>query len=349
MRGAPRRSVSAGELAALTGGRLVGPGDSAVERVAPLERAGPGDLAFLAAKRYLGDFARSQASVVLVGPAWAEAPGPPSRVVVRDPHVALVAVLPLLYPPAVWEPGVHPTAVIGRGVSWTPPVAIGPYVVLGDGVRLGTNVRLGAGVVLGEGVSVGDDVECYPHVVCYPGTTIGNRVILHAGVRLGSDGFGYLPARSDGPPAKIPQVGRCVVGDDVEIGANTTVDRGSVDDTIIGPGTKIDNLVQVAHNVHIGARCVISGQAGIAGSTHLDDDVFLGGQAGLAPHLTVGRGARITVQGGVIGDIPAGATVSGYPARPHREFLRTQAALHRLSALLDDLEELVRRSHERAH
>jgi UDP-3-O-[3-hydroxymyristoyl] glucosamine N-acyltransferase len=261
---------------------------------------------------------------------------------VRDPHVALLSIIPVLYPEPAWQPGVHRTAVIGAGVVWQDPVAIGPYVVLGQGVRLGRNVRIGAAVVLGDGVELGDDVQVLPHVVCYSGTIVGNRVILHAGVRLGADGFGYIPGKNGEMPRKMPQVGRCIIGDDVEIGANTTIDRGSVDDTVVGPGTKIDNLVQIGHNCRIGARCLIAGQAGIAGSTHVDDDVFLAGQAGLADHVTIGRGARVTVQGGVIGDIEPGATVSGYPARNHREFLRAQGALYRLAHIVDDLEALVR-------
>ena len=147
-------------------------------------------------------------------------------------------------------------------------------------------------------------------------------------------------------PRKIPQIGRCIIGDDVEIGANTTVDRGSIDDTVIGAGTKIDNLVQVAHNVRIGARCLIAAQVGIAGSTHVDDEVFLAGQAGIIDHVHVGRGTRVTVAAAVIGDVEAGATVSGYPARPHREFLRAQAALYRLAQIVDPLEALVRAADE---
>ena len=311
--------------------------------VAPLDRAGPRDLSFLASRRYLPYFHESRAAIVLCRPQFADEPrGPVCRVIVPDPHVALLAVIPALYPQRVWEPGVHATALIGRGTEWRDPVAIGPYAVVGAGVRLGKNVRIGAGCVVGDGVQIGDDVECYPHVVCYSGTIVGNRVILHAGARLGSDGFGYIPGKLGEPPQKIPQIGRCIVGDDVEIGANTTIDRGSVDDTVIGAGTKIDNLVQVGHNVRIGSRCLIAGQAGIAGSTHVEDDVFLAGQAGIADHVTIGRGARVTVQGGVIGDIDAGATVSGYPARNHREFLRAQGALYRLAQIVDDLEALVR-------
>jgi UDP-3-O-[3-hydroxymyristoyl] glucosamine N-acyltransferase len=340
--------LTARDVAALTQGQLVGAPEVGVSRVAPLDRAGPGDLSLLAARRYVPDFQRSRAAVVLCkrGLIAPDAPGPVCRVLVADPHTALLAVLPVLYPEPVWQPGIHRTAVVGAGVVWQEPIAIGPHAVLGRGVGLGKNVRIGAACVLGDGVELGDDVQLFPHVVCYSGTRIGNRVILHAGVRLGSDGFGYVLGQGGAPPRKIPQVGRCLVGDDVEIGANTTIDRGSVDDTVIGPGTKIDNLVQIGHNCRIGARCIIAGQAGIAGSTHLEDDVFLAGQAGLADHVTVGRGARVTVQGGVIGDVAPGATMTGYPARQHREFLRAQAALYRLTALVDDLEALVRRSHE---
>ncbi len=341
------RPVTAGELAALTGGRLLGRADVVVHSIAPLDRAGPSDLSFLASRRYLPYFQQSRAAVVLCTPPLAAAPGGPEcRVVVADPHAALVAVIPVLYPERPWESGVHATAVVGRGTVWEDPVAIGAHAVLGAGVRLGRNVRIGASCVVGDGVQIGDDVQLFPQVVCYSGTIVGDRVILHAGARLGSDGFGYVPGRQGELPQKIPQIGRCIVGDDVEIGANTTVDRGSVDDTVIGPGTKIDNLVQVGHNVRIGARCLIAGQAGIAGSTHVGDDVFLAGQAGVADHVTIGRAARVTVQGGVIGDIEAGATVSGYPARSHREFLRAQGALYRLARLVDELEALVRPTDE---
>ncbi|HTY04939.1 MAG TPA: UDP-3-O-(3-hydroxymyristoyl)glucosamine N-acyltransferase [Gemmatimonadales bacterium] len=342
-----RRSLSAHDVAALTRGRLVGPGDAAVARVAPLERAGAGDLSFLASRAYLPYFERARDAVVLCRPEFADLPGgPPTRIVVPDPHAALLDVLPILYPEPAWAPGVHATAVVGRGTTWNDPVALGPHVVLGAEVRLGRNVRIDAGCVLGDGVVVGDDVHLYPSVTCYSGTVIGDRVLVHAGTRLGSDGFGYVPGRAGSLPRKIPQVGRCLIGDDVEIGANTTVDRGSVDDTVIGRGTKIDNLVQVAHNVRIGERCLIAAMVGIAGSTRVGDDVFLAGQVGLADHISVGSGVRITVQSGVIGDIPDGATVTGYPARNHRDYLRAQAALYRLAPLVNQLEALTRREGE---
>jgi UDP-3-O-[3-hydroxymyristoyl] glucosamine N-acyltransferase len=341
------RRLSAGELAALAGGRLVGAADAVVTGVAPLDRAGPEDLSFIAASRYLPYFQRTRAPVVLVTPQFEAVAGPPeARVVVPEPHVALLAILPVLYPHPVWHSGVDPTARVGRDSRWEEPVAIGPGVVLGDHVRLGRNVRIGVGCVVGDGVVIGDETQLYPRVVCYPGAMIGRRVILHAGVVIASDGFGYARTKDSPEHHKIPHVGRAIIGDDVEIGANTTVDRGSVDDTVIGAGTKVDNLVQVGHNVRIGQRCLIMALTGIAGSTHIEDDVVIAGQVGLAGHLTVGRGARIAAQAGVWGHVPPGANVSGYPARDHREQLRAQAVLKRLLRIAPELEALVQRSHE---
>ncbi len=343
------RRISAQEVAALTGGRLVGPTDVAVAAVAPLERAGPGELSFLAGSRHLPYFRRSAASLVLCRAEHEGEPlGPRSRVVVGDPQAALLAVLPVLYPEPEPTRGVHPTATIGAGARWEEPVTIGPGVALGAGARLGRNVRIGPGCAIGEGVTIGDDALLHANVVCYAGTEIGRRVILHAGVVVGADGFGFAPA----PVApggtghrKIPHVGRCRIGDDVEIGANSTIDRGSVDDTVIGDGSKIDNLVHVGHNVHLGQRVLIMAQVGIAGSTQIEDDVIIAGQAGVKDHVVIGRGARLGGRAAVIGDVPAGATVSGYPARDHRQSLRAQAALFRLAAIVDDLEALAKGAH----
>jgi UDP-3-O-[3-hydroxymyristoyl] glucosamine N-acyltransferase len=334
------RSLSAGEIAALTGGRLVGAADVRVSRLAPLDRAEPGDLSFLATARYLQYFQHTRAAVVLTKPEFAEAPGPATRIVVPSPHAALLAVVPALYPEPPWMPGVHATAVIGRGTRWDDPVEIGPHAVLGQDVVLGRNVRIGAGCVVGDAVSIGEDSQLFPGVVCYPGTTVGRRVLLHAGVRLGSDGFGYV--RGDhGEHRKIPHVGRCVIEDDVEIGANTTVDRGSMGDTVVGPGTKIDNLVQVGHNVRIGARCLVMAGVGIAGSTVLEDDVILAGHAGLADNVVIGKGTRVAAKSGVYSDIAAGSVVSGVPARNHRDVMRATAAMYRVAKIVDQLEGLV--------
>jgi UDP-3-O-[3-hydroxymyristoyl] glucosamine N-acyltransferase len=341
------RRITAGELAALTGGRLVGSAEIAVDGVASLDRAGPRDLAFLVSRRYLPYFQRSRAAVVLCTPQFAEETGGPvCRVIVPDAHVALLSVLPVLYPEPAWTPGVHSSAVIGSRSVWEEPVAIGPHAVLGEGVRLGRNVRIGAGCVLGDGVEIGHDVRLYPQVVCYSGTVIGDRTIAHAGVRLGSDGFGYVPGKVGEAARKLPQIGRCIIGNDVEIGANTTIDRGGVDDTVIGSGTKIDNLVQVGHNVRIGARCLIAAQVGIAGSTLIEDDVIIAGQVGLGDHVHLGHGARVGGGSRVFGEIEGGTTVTGFPARPHRQFLRAQAALYRLPEIIAQLEALVRAADE---
>src|SRR5437773_4127746 len=346
MNSAGTRPLAASEIAALTGGRLVGPGTVTVAGIAPLERAGPGDLSFLASPRYAPYFERTSASVVLVAPALEGTNGgPETRIVVPDPYAALLVVLPVLYPQAVWEAGVHPTAVIGRGATWQEPIAIGPHAVIGHEVQLGRNVRIGPACVLGDGVAVGDDTELYPGVTLYAGTALGKRVIVHAGAVLGSDGFGYIPGKDGEAHRKIPHVGRCLIGDDIEIGANTCIDRGSVDDTVVGTGTKIDNLVHIAHNVRIGARCLIMAEAGIAGSVQVEDEAIIAGQSGIGDHITIGRGARLLVQAGIISDVPPGITMSGYPARPHREYLRAQAALYRLMAVGGELEDPVEAKH----
>ncbi|HZF67613.1 MAG TPA: UDP-3-O-(3-hydroxymyristoyl)glucosamine N-acyltransferase, partial [Gemmatirosa sp.] len=283
----------------------------------------------------------TRAGVVLVAPELAAAAGAEgaTRIVVEKPHDAMLRVLPRLYRAPARHPGVHATAVLGRGVTLGADVTIGPYAVIGDGAVLGDRAWIEAHAVVGGGVTVGEDAHVLPHATLYPGTALGARVTIHAGARIGSDGFGYV--FGDGQHRKIPHVGRCIVEDDVEIGANTTVDRGSVDDTVVGAGTKIDNLVQIAHNVRIGRLCLLMSQVGIAGSATIGDGAILAGQAGIIGHSLVGAGARIGGQAGVIGDVPAGATFSGYPARPHRDAMRSYAAIARLATLVRPLERLL--------
>jgi UDP-3-O-[3-hydroxymyristoyl] glucosamine N-acyltransferase len=332
--------LTASAIAESVGGRLVGDASVRVTGVAPLDRAGPTDLSFLAAHKYAATFATSDAGVVLVSPELSEAPGrSPARVIVERPQEALLALLPRFHRVGEAEPGVHPTAVLGRGVTLGNRVSVGPYAVIGNGAGLGDEVIVGAHVVIGDGVMIGARSELYAGVTVYAGTTIGERVTVHAGARLGSDGFGYV--QRDGQHLKIPHVGRCIIEDDVEIGANTTIDRGSIDDTVIGAGTKIDNLVQIGHNVRIGKVCLIMAQVGIAGSVRVEDGAMLLGQVGVSGHHTIGQGARLAAQAGVFGDIPAGETWSGYPARPHKEALRAQAALFKLPSLLRRIERLL--------
>jgi UDP-3-O-[3-hydroxymyristoyl] glucosamine N-acyltransferase len=322
--------LTAREIAALVGGELRGDADVAVRGVAPIDRAGAGDLTFLGVARYAPLLAGCGASVALVSPELADTPGGvAARVVVGKPQEAMLQLLPALFTPPPRRAGVDPSAHIGRGARLGAEVTIGPYVVIGEGATVGDRARLDAHVVIGDGVTVGDDSHLYPHVSTYPGTQLGRRVVVHAGARLGNDGFGFVFAR--GVHQKIPHVGRCLI------------DRGSIDDTVIGAGSKIDNLVMIAHNVRIGRLCLIVAQAGIAGSTRIGDGCVIGGQAGIGGHLSIGDGARIAGQAGVFGDVPPGETWSGYPARPHREALRAQGALFRLSGLMRRLEQLVER------
>ena len=340
--------LTAAAIAQLTGGTIEGDADVSISSVASLDRARSGQLSFCASAKYLQLLEGTEASVVLVSPDVAKAKTrAAARVIVERPHDSMLELLPRLYRMPQRQPGVHPTAVIGRGTRIGSEVSIGPYTHVGDGASLGDRVTLDGHCDVGAGVQLGDDAHLFPGVRVYPGSRLGSRVGVHANAVIGSDGFGYV--FKDGRHEKIPHVGRCIIEDDVEIGAGTTIDRGSIDDTVIGAGTKIDNLVMVAHNVRIGRLCMIAAQAGIAGSVRLEDGVIVGGQAGFQGHHTVGKGARIGGQSGVFGDVPPGETWSGYPARPHREALRAQAALFKLSAMMKHLDRLLgRRDRDRS-
>lgn len=338
-------TLTASAIADLVKGELSGDRDTVVDSVAPLGRAQRNQLSFLADGRYAAALASSALAsscpgVVLVTPELAAtAANVASRIVVARPAEALLEILPLLYPAQVRVPAVHATARIGRGARIGTGVSIDEYAVVGSGAVIGDGAWIGAHSVVGDGVSIGRASRLFSQVTLYPGTVLGERVVLHSGARIGSDGFGYV--FSAGRHAKIPHVGRCVIGDDVEIGANTTVDRGSIDDTTIGAGTKIDNLVQIGHNVQIGRLCLIMAQVGIAGSARIGDGCVLAGQAGLGGHITVGDGARIGGQSGVFGSVPAGEVWSGYPARPHRESLRATGALFKIAGMMKALEKLL--------
>jgi UDP-3-O-[3-hydroxymyristoyl] glucosamine N-acyltransferase len=338
--------LTAQAVADLVGGRLLGHGGVSLTAVGPLDRADGATLSLLSAARYLETFRASAAGAVLLRSEHAEEPGGPvTRIVVDDPAEALLRVVPVLLPEPspVW--GVHPTAVLGAGAAWSGEVAIGPHAVLGRDVRLGAGCRVGPGAVLEDGVIAGDGVDIGPNVVCHRGTRLGNRVRLKAGAVIGGDGYGF----ASGPDGHRPirHVGGCVLEDDVQVGSSSCIDRGSLDDTVIGAGTKIDNLVHLAHNVRVGKGCLIMAGVGVAGSTRLGNGVILAGQVGVIGHLTLGDGVRVSAQSGIGQDVPARTDMGGSPARRQRDYLRAQSALYRVAKIITQLEDLVTKRGDR--
>ncbi len=321
------------ELAARIGARLVGD-DAVVSSIAPIESAGPGQVTFLANPKY-ARFARDSGASGIIARDTVEG-ARAAFLIAENPYYAFACAVEAFHPPGRPAPGVsqnasiHPTARLGRDVT------VGPFAVVGEDASVGDRTVLLAGVVVGKGATVGDDCRLYPHVTLYDGVRVGSRVILHAGCVIGSDGFGFAPG--PGGYRKIPQVGTVEIGDDVEIGANTTIDRAALGVTRIGPGTKLDNLVQVGHNVEIGRDTVIAAQAGISGSCRVGSRVMIGGQAGLAGHLEIEDGIMLGAKCGVPGTLRASeARVwSGIPAMPHPTWLR-------MSTLLPKLPDLARR------
>lgn len=330
------------DLAAAVGGTVLGDGDVRISSIAPLDRAGAGQLSFLASPKYAPLLVESAAAAVLITPELQDAPGRcTNRVVVAKPHEAILALLPRLYrQPERPFVGVHPSAVVHPTASVDADVCIEAFVVVEAGAKVGRGAWVGSHSVIGAGATLGQDVRLYPQVTLYPGVTLGDRVAVHSGARIGSDGFGYV--YRDGVHQKLPHVGGCVIGNDVEIGANSTIDRGSIDQTVIGDGTKIDNLVHVAHNVRIGRLCLLAAQVGIAGSVRVGDGVVMAGQVGVSGHVTIGDKATLTAQAGIFGNIPAGEMWGGFPARPHKESLRGYAALSKLPEWMKRVERSLR-------
>ncbi len=335
-------TFSADELAVLTQATdRRGATAQVIVGLAALSDAGPGDLSFLGNAKYKAEVAATRASVVLVPRDYVGEPAADQLyLVVANPSVALAMVCARieqqLWPRPV--PGVHPTAILGEGVVVPASATIGPLCVIESGVRLGERVHLQAQAFIGRGAVIGDDCWLMPRATVAAECVLGNRVRLQAGVVVGSDGFGYEFVK--GRHEKVPQVGIVRVGDDVEIGANSTLDRARFSRTEIGEGTKIDNLVQIAHNVRIGRHCLICAQAGISGSTTLGDYVVLGGQAGLGGHITLGKGVKAGGQAGITSDVAAGEFVNGTPAIPYM-LERRLAILHqRLPDLFKRVERL---------
>lgn len=331
--------LSVGEIAEAVDGRVEGDRSARIEGVGPIESAGPGQLSFVANARYRGYLQRTRAgAVLLTEDLLPAAPAGLARIVVADPHEALYRVLRLLHPISTPEAGAHPTAVVDPTARIGEGVSIGPHAVVGAGSEIGKGCAIGASAVIGSGCTVGEGTQVHAGATLYDRVRVGRHCVIHSGARIGRDGFGFVWA--DGGHRKIPQVGGCVLGDEVEVGANTNVDRGSVGDTVIGSGSKLDALVQIGHNVRLGRFVIIAAQVGVSGSTVIGDGVVIGGQAGIGGHLTIGAGARIGAQSGVTASVPEGASYSGYPARPHREALRAQGLLSRLPRLLERVRRL---------
>jgi UDP-3-O-[3-hydroxymyristoyl] glucosamine N-acyltransferase len=330
------------DLAGRLGGRVRGDGSRRVDGVAPLDSAGAGQVSFLSNPRYAEEAARSAAAAVLV----AEGVDIPDAclIVVADPYLALARTLEIFHPVAPPEPGVRPGAHVPASCRIGAGASVQAGAVLGERCEVGDRAVICSGAVLGEGARVGEDSVLHPGVIVYAGCVLGRRVIVHAGAVIGSDGFGF--AREGARHHKIPQVGNVVVGDDVEIGANATIDRATFGSTRIGRGTKIDNLVQIGHNVTVGEDCILVAQTGISGSTRLGRGVIFAGQSGAAGHLSIGDGARVGAKSAVLQDLPAGAFVIGTPAIEAGLWRRAAALFGRLPDLRRRLMRLEGRSPE---
>lgn len=324
-------TFSAADVAKHLQGEVVGDAQTQLKSFAPADLAQPGDLTFAENDEFFTRAEQSAASAIIVGGAQTSASG---KVIIRVAHarVAFAKVLALFFPEPVLPAGIHPSAVVARTARIDMGAYIGPNCVIGERAQIAGGVILHAGNYVGEDCKIGAACVLFPNATLYARTELGQRVRVHAGAVIGSDGFGYV--LDAGAHRKVPQIGNVIVGDDVEIGANVAIDRGALGPTVIGKGSKIDNLVQIAHNVRIGEHCIVISQVGIAGSTKLGNYVILAGQAGLAGHLQIGNKVTVAAQSGVMHNIPDGQTVLGTPAQPDKQTKRQLLALQRLPDLL---------------
>jgi UDP-3-O-[3-hydroxymyristoyl] glucosamine N-acyltransferase len=320
-------SVSIGEIADFVGGKHSGDGARPITGVASLTQASDEQLSFLSNRKYAAQLAQTRAGAILV-PQNLE--GENERWIrVDDPYFALARIMSRWFSARPMPKGISPKASIASSAKLGTNVAVGPFVTIGENVVVGNNVTIFQSVSIEAGSNIGDDCIIYPNVVIYDGMRIGRRCIIHASVVIGSDGYGF--AMHDGKHHKIPQIGIVRIEDDVEIGAGTTIDRAALGETVIGEGTKIDNLVQIGHNVKIGKHCLLVSQVGIAGSTELGDHVFVAGQSGFSGHLKIGHRVQVAAKSAVLEDVPDDTKVMGSPAMPFNEFARRQAAVKRLA------------------
>ena len=334
------RRLTLRELAERLGCRLEGDGSVEIGRVAALDAAGPGDVSFLSNPKYTSQLLTTRASAVIVGADAAPAPCPMLRA--RDPYLTFAAAAALLAPDDRPAPGVSPSAHVDPGATIGASCHIGAFASVGGGAAIGARTIVHPHAVIYPGVIIGDDCVIHAHASIRERCRIGNRVIIQNGAVIGSDGYGFAP-RPDGTFQKIPQAAPVVIEDDVEIGANTAIDRPAVGETRIQAGTKIDNLVHVAHGVRVGRNVMLAGQVGIAGSTTIGDSSIFGGQVGIAGHLHIGKGTKATAQTGIPNSLPDGSFVSGYPAIDNREWLKSSAVFRRLPEMKKALAALEKR------
>jgi len=334
-------------IAQSIGGQIIGNSDVEINGVKEIGQAQKGDLAFLLHPRYLPFLKTTRASAIIVGVDFSG--NFPTMIKVANPYRALVQVAELFAPPKTSFPqGIHPTSILGKGAVVSPQASVGPFVFVGEGASIGPQSQIYPFVYIGRNCKVGRGATIFPQVYLGDGCEVGDGVIIHSGAVLGSDGFGFM--REGGSYRKIPQIGRVVVGNEVEIGANVTIDRSTLGVTKIGRGTKLDNLVHIGHNVQVGENTAIVAQVGISGSTTIGRGVRIAGQAGLAGHIQIGDNSTIGAQAGVTKSVPAGSFVSGYPARPHqlaKKIAACGAKLPDLFKKVKELEETMRKLEER--
>jgi UDP-3-O-[3-hydroxymyristoyl] glucosamine N-acyltransferase len=335
------------ELAERLECRLEGDGDVEISRVAGIEQAQPGEITFIAHEKYISKLATTSASAVIVSPRLDARPGGPALLRTEQPYLAFARAVDFLTAPPTPPHGIDPLTSIAADATLGEAVSIGPFVTIGAAASIGARTIVHANVAIGARVRIGADCVIRSQVSIRDGVVIGNRVIVQDGAVIGSEGFGFAK-RPDGTHMKIPQRADVVIEDDVEIGANTAIDRPAVGETRIGAGTKIDNLVQIAHGVRVGRRVLFAAQVGIAGSCVIDDDVILAGQVGVANHVHLGKGVIATAQSGIPNSIDPGGYVSGYPAIPHGDWLRSAAVYRSLPTLKKQIKQLERKLGELA-
>ena len=324
-------------------GEVQGNPDIMISGVAGLEEAKDGDISFVANRRYYNHIASTRAAAVIVGEGNGSVPKDKNFLIVPNPYLTFLLTVELFHPPnSDFPPSVHPTAVVDPSAKIGEHVFIGPLAVVGANARVGNDVILQARAYVGERAEIGDKTRVMPGAIVLHDVKVGSRCLLQSGCVLGGDGFGFV-CDNKGVQQKIPQVSGLIVGDDVEIGANTTIDRGTLSPTRIGNGVKCDNLVHIAHNVEIGDNSLVVAQVGISGSTKVGKNAILAGQAGIGGHLKIGDRVKIGAQAGVTKSVAEGLEISGYPARPHTESLRAQAAVSRVPKLFKQFKELLER------